>query len=236
MEPEDDFLYRPQRERGQRLDPAIRRMALGAGGLSLLVIVVALGWSGIHAGGFGPPPVITAPTTALRVVPADPGGLEVPGANVPIMSGQTSSGAPQLAPAAAAPALALLNQAAGVNQPAPAPVPAPATAPGPVPAATPAAAVAASAAAPPPAKVSSGPIGVQLAATADEAGAQAVWAQLKKKFPDLLSGKSPDIIPAVVNGHSVWRLRLSGLGDADAAKAFCAKLTANGAACMVAAF
>jgi len=222
LEPEDDFLYRPQRERGQRLDPAIRRMALGAGGLSLLVIVVALAWSGIHAGGFGPPPVITAPTAALRVAPADPGGLEVPGANVPIMSGETSSGAPQLAPASAAPALAQLNQAAGVNQPAPASTPASTPAP--------------ATAAPPPAKASGGPVGVQLAATADEASAQAVWVQLKKKFPDLLASKSPDIIPAVVNGRSVWRLRLSGLGDADAAKAFCAKLTASGAACMVAAF
>jgi hypothetical protein len=193
-------------------------MALAAGGVSLLVILVALVWGGIRPGGFGPPPVITAPTKALRVAPANPGGMEVPGADVPIMSGEDNlSSTPQLAPAASAPALAQLEQAAGLNQPAPQATPAPA-------------------AAPPQAQAPSGPVGVQLAATVDESGAETVWNQLKQKFPDLLSGKSPNIIPAVVNGQSVWRLRLSGFDNADAAKAFCATLTAKGAACTVVAF
>ena len=220
---EDEFVYHTRRP-GQTMDPAIRKMALGAGGVSALVILVALLWGGVRATGFGPPPVITAPPGPIRVSPSNPGGLTVPEANVPIMSGDDSDAPPQLAPATPAPDIAQLDQAAGVNQPPPAPVPAPAPAPT---AATPPVAAAAQ---------KSGPAVVQLAATADEPGAQAVWDGLKAKMPDLLLGKTPEIVPAVVNGQSVWRLRLGGFADADDARAFCASLKAKGVACTVAAF
>ncbi len=247
-EDDDDFLYRPHRARGQRLDPAIQRMAMAAGGVSALVIVIAWLWSGIHPYTFGPPPVITPPATPLRVVPAEPGGLVVPGADIPIMSGEKGDTIPHLAPAGQAPDLAALDQAAGLNQPVqPAPgqpsPPAPQTAqakqaaedmPGSV---TPAASqtprpgsTAASAA------QAEGLTAVQLAATNSEAGALAVWTQLQGKFPSLLQGRQPEIIPAIVNGQSVWRLRLGGFASAAAAKAFCAQITAQGAACAVAAF
>jgi hypothetical protein len=239
QDPDDDFLYQPHRERGQRLDPALRRMALGAGGVTLLVIVVALGWSGFRTGGFGPPPVVNPPDVPLRVAPQSPGGLEVPGADVPIMSGQTApQGAPQLAPTSQAPAVAELDQAAGLNQPPPQPAPAPATPGQSAPAAQPVVptpASQASASAPAPAKPS-GPADVQLAATPDEPSAAATWASLQRKYPDLLGNKKPVIIPAVVNGKSVWRLRVSGFASTDEAKSFCAQLTAKGGQCAVAAF
>jgi hypothetical protein len=92
----------------------MRRMALGAGGVSVLVILVALVWSGMKPGMvFGPPPVISAPPGPLRVVPADPGGLTVPGANEQIMSGDVSAAPPQLAPAEPQADMTQLSQAAG---------------------------------------------------------------------------------------------------------------------------
>ncbi len=225
---DDDYFYQPQRVRGQRLDPAISRIALAAGGVTLLIIIAAVAWSGFHAGTFGPPPIINPPDMPLRIAPASPGGLVVPGADVPIMSGQAdSSAAPQLAPQGQVPDVAQLDQAAGLNQPPPpppvaAPVATAATATVPV-------VTAATPAAP---KAFSGQ--VQLAATADEGGAEAAWTTAQQKAPNLLSGKSPIILPAVVNGQSVWRVRLSGFTSADAAQAFCAQLTAKGAACVVA--
>lgn len=217
---DDDFVYQARRP-AQKVDPAVRRMVLGAGGVSALVIVVALLWSGVRASGFGPPPVISAPPGPIRVLPVDPGGLTVPGANEQIMSGNTSSAPPQLAPAPAAPAIAQLNQAAGVT------VPAPVTPVTPVAPATPVVA---------PVAQNTGPAEVQLAATADEPGAEAVWKDLQAKMPKLFTGKTPEIVPAVVNGQSIWRLRLAGFASADDAKAFCATVTAKGAACTVAAF
>lgn len=209
---EEEFVYHARRP-GQPMDPAIRKMALGAGGVSVLVIVVALLWGGVRATGFGPPPVISAPPGPIRVLPSNPGGLTVPGADVQIMSGDESNAPPQLAPATPAPEISQLDQAAGVVTPAPAPV------------------------APPPVAASeNAPAQVQLAATADEPGAEAVWNGLKAKMPDLFSGKTPEILPAVVNGQSIWRLRIGGFADADDAKAFCASVKAKGAACTVAAF
>lgn len=232
---EEDFFYQPQRDRGQRLDPAITRMALGAGGVTVLVILIAFGWSGFHGGSFGPPPVINPPDVPLRMAPASPGGLVVPGADVPIMSGETSdNAAPQLAPQSQAPNLAQLDQAAGLNQPPPEAAPAAAA-----PAATPAqpAAPASTAAANPPAAVPAvqKPVEpqVQLAAVVDEGKAEAAWLQVQKKAPDLLGGKTPVILPAVVNGQSVWRVRLAGFASADEAKALCAALAAKGVACLV---
>jgi len=211
---EDEFVYETHRP-PPPMDRAIRRMVLGAGGLSVVVIIVAMAWSGVRATGFGPPPDIAPPATPLRVAPANPGGLQVPEANVPIMSGDPGNLAPaELAPAAQAPDIAQLDEAAGLTPP-PAAAPAPAA---PAPAAPPI------------------PASVQLAATADEAGAEAVWTNLQTKYPALFAGKTPDLLPAVVNGQSVWRLRLGGFATTADAQAFCAQAQAQGAACTVAAF
>lgn len=241
---DEDFIYQTHRP-AQPMDQAVRKMVLGAGGVSVLLILVALLWSGVHATGFGPPPIILPPPGPLRIVPTDPGGLTVPGADQQIMSGDAHSTAPpQLAPAPPTPAVAQLDQDAGVPLTPPPATAAPATA-APATAATasakPAAATAAAtppaaAKPPPPPPPPSGPAQVQLAATADAPGAQSAWAALKQKMPDLLAGKLPLILPAVVNGNSVWRLRLGGFANYAEAQSFCAKVIAKGAACAVTPF
>lgn len=232
---DEEFIYQTHRP-AQPMDQAVRKMVLGAGGVSALLILVALLWGGVRATGFGPPPVISPPPGPLRVAPLDPGGLTVPGADQQIMSGDASGAPPQLAPATPPPDVAQLDQAAGINQPpptpAPTPTPTPASTSAPTPASIPASTPAPAAAAAKPAA----PAQVQLAATADEAGAQSVWDGLKRKMPDLLAGKSPVILPAVVNGKSVWRLRVDGFATPAAAQAFCAAVAAKGAACTVAPF
>jgi len=219
VQDDDEFVYHTHRP-AQPMDPAIRRMALGAGAVSVIVIGVALLWSGVHGTGFGPPPVIMPPAGPIRVAPANPGGLSVPGADEQIMSGDASQGNPTLAPAPAAPAIAQLDQAAGVPLALQAPAPPPASA-------------APGTAAP---AQQSGPAQVQLAATPNEPGAEAAWTALQARLPGLLGGKTPEILPAVVDGQSIWRLRLGGFSSQDDAKAFCASVIAKGAACTVAAF
>lgn len=245
---DDDFLYRPRRAKGQRLDPAIKRMAAAAGGVSVIVIVIAWLWSGFHPYTFGPPPVISPPATPLRIVPENPGGLEVPEANVPIMSGQSINGIqPQLAPATAAPDLTALDQDAGLT-PSGAPSGAgaqqlaatdrddaanpdapkslkPAASQLPRPGSTATSAAAAE-----------GLTSVELAAMSSEDAVLGFWVTLQQKFPQLMTGRQPEIFPSMVNGQSVWRLRLGGFSSVDAAQAFCKTVTAQGAACSVVAY
>jgi hypothetical protein len=216
--PEYSYKTRPGRP---VVDPAMRRIAFGAGGISVLVIVVALVWSGMKPGMmFGPIPVINPPPGPLRVVPADPGGLTVPGANEQIMSGAASA-TPQLAPDAPGPALAQLQQAAGISAPPAPPAPPPAVAPPPATA---------------PAPAVTGTTQVQLAATVDQAGAKAEWSKLEVKMPGLLTGQTPIFMQAVVDGQNIWRLRLGGFADVPTAKAFCAQVIAKGGGCTVAGF
>jgi hypothetical protein len=238
---DEDFVYGAHRST-RSMDPAFRRIVLGAGGLSVAVILVALLWSGVHGTSFGPPPVVQPPPGPLRVAPANPGGLVVPEANVPIMSGDDSDAPPQLAPTQAAPDISQLNQAAGVGVAPPSPAAAPASPAAPNQGAGAqgggVAAQAAGSTSTPAGIISipARPTQVQLAATANEPGAEAEWHRLQQKMPDLLGGKTPDIVPAVVSGKNIWRLRVDGFPSADAARAFCAQLVAQGAACTVAAF
>jgi cell division septation protein DedD len=205
-----EYSYRARRQMRQ-VDPAMRRIAFAAAGISVLVIAVALLWSGVRPRmGFGPPPEIAAPATPLRVAPANPGGLTVPGANEQIMSGDDDSTPAQLAPVPPAPAIQQLQAAAGT--------PAPLTKPAPPPAAD------------------TTPMQVQLAATADEAGVHKIWSQLNTKFPSAFTGKQPIFMPAVVNGENIWRLRIGGFAGRTAAQAFCESIIAQGAACTVASF
>jgi hypothetical protein len=216
-----EFSYRTRRQTAA-FDPAMRRIALGAGGIATLVIVVALVWSGMKPGmGFGPPPVITAPPGPLRVVPANPGGITVPEADEQIMSGDSSNAPAQLAPDGSSPDLAAFQP----------PPPAP---PAPV-AAAPAPATAAPAPAAPAAPVDSG-ILVQLAADVDPQGPKSDWRALNAKMPQLFAGHSPVYSHADVAGVEFWRLRTGGFTDIAAARQFCAAVKAEGAACTVAAF
>lgn len=243
MDGDDDFLYRPQRAKGQRLDPAIKRMAVAAGSVSVVVIIIAWIWSGIHPYTFGPPPVINPPETPLRIVPQDPGGLEVPEADVPIMSGESLNNATvHLASPGVAPDITALDQAAGLTPPANsqqvasnASVPdvvadkpkslTPAASQAPRPGSTATSAAAAE-----------GLTSVQLAQTASEDEILATWVKLQQKFPNVMAGRQPELLPSIVNGQSVWYLRLGGFGSVGAAQTFCNALTSQGAVCSVVTF
>jgi hypothetical protein len=238
---EDEFIYRTRRGR-PAMDPAMRRMAFGAGGVAVLVIGVALLWGGVRATGFGPPPVIEPPPGPLRTLPIHPGGLTVPEANQQIMSGQVFSAPPQLAPPPPAPAIDQLDRAAGIAPPPPPdvsglpfPPPLPGQPAAPALSNQPAApALSNQPAAPAQTAAAAAPAMVQLAVTPDETGAQQVWTHLQARLPSLFANKSPDIVPAVVNGHSQWRLRLGGFSSAADAQDFCNKVLQKGAACRVA--
>jgi len=82
---------------------------------------------------------------------------------------------------------------------------------------------------------SAGVYSVQLAAPGSESEAQSAASRLKGKYSSELSGKEPAIHKADVGGRAVYRVRVGGLSQADAA-ALCAKIKANGgdAACFVA--
>ncbi len=81
--------YRVPRARG--MDPATRRLALIAAGLggALLVLIGVWSLSGGTSGGGSSVPVIAAPAGPVRVKPANPGGLTVPGADQAIFDHST---------------------------------------------------------------------------------------------------------------------------------------------------
>jgi hypothetical protein len=81
-----------------------------------------------------------------------------------------------------------------------------------------------------------GPVEVQLAATVDQVSAEKKWSEFLGRVPQLVGSKKPEFLPAVVNGESIWRLRLGGFADRDSAAAFCAQVVAAGETCTVAGF
>jgi hypothetical protein len=125
--------------------------------------------------------------------------------------------APQPVPAApAAPAVPAQRTA----------VPAPAAPAFPAPVqATPAPAV--------PKPAANGAVVVQLGALDSEAGARQEWERLSRRAPELLNGRSPQIIRFDrPDKPTMWRLRAGGF-SAEAARDFCAGLRAKGGACAV---
>jgi hypothetical protein len=86
------------------------------------------------------------------------------------------------------------------------------------------------------APASPGAAQVQLAAVGSEPAAQAEWARLTKKFPDLLGTRHLAVSHVDRDGKTYWRVRTGGFADAASATAFCGQLKAKGAACSVASF
>lgn len=145
-EPEADLT---ERRRPPGIDPGTKLLAMFAGGIGTLLVVVVGGWSllGQHQG--SGIPVVEAPAGPVRVKPVDPGGMQLMGAQG--MAASNGSTAQGLAPGPEAPAPEALQQQVDAARQADAPPkPAQAVAPAP-PTSAPAAPAAAPLAAPPPA-------------------------------------------------------------------------------------
>ena len=74
---------------------------------------------------------------------------------------------------------------------------------------------------------------VQLAAPKSEAEAKSEIARLNEKYAKALNGSPIGVRKAVVNGETIYRLRVVGLSKADAA-ALCARLKGDGGECFIA--
>jgi SPOR domain len=74
---------------------------------------------------------------------------------------------------------------------------------------------------------------VQLAAPKSEAEAKSTAARLGAKYETALNGSAIGVHKAVVNGETIYRLRVVGLSKADAA-ALCARLKGDGGDCFIA--
>nr|WP_237182433.1 SPOR domain-containing protein [Roseomonas marmotae] len=232
-----------------------------AGGLAAVVSVGALvGWGITRLTADRPIPVIEPDSRPVKIRPDDPGGLRVPNQDEIIFERRSASGSYEpsgrLAPAAEAPNLDALRAAtapppapprlvepqpepglAALAPPAPEPVepavpapqaavPVPAAPVGPAP-------VPATPAAPATPRAAGGAVVVQLGALDSEAGARAEWERLARRAPELLNGRSPQIIRFDrPDRPTMWRLRTGGF-SAEAARGFCQELRAKGGACAV---
>ncbi|NVN41886.1 SPOR domain-containing protein, partial [Ameyamaea chiangmaiensis] len=78
--------------------------------------------------------------------------------------------------------------------------------------------------------------GVQLAALASEASAQAEWARLTKAAPGLFAGRTPVVERVEHAGSVFFRLRTRGFTSIADATEFCAHAKAQGVACTLARF
>ena len=83
------------------------------------------------------------------------------------------------------------------------------------------------------AATTSGGWAVQLAAPRSEAEAKTTAARLGAKYELALNGSPIGVHKAVVNGETIYRLRVGGLSKADAA-ALCARLKGDGGDCFIA--
>jgi hypothetical protein len=227
------------------MDPDMRRMALFAGGIGT-VLVLLIGASALTGRHSGETPVVTADTRPIRVKPENPGGMKIDGAENDVFSAGADTGNAKLAPAAETPDTKAWRSASVAPAPAAAEAPAPAALT--LPAAMPQKAAAPPAAAKPPVAalaptkllVAAAPPAapghtatVQLAALASEDAAHGEWQALSKRLPDLLGGRQPSYSRTEHDGHTFWRLRTSGFSDAAQARGFCDKVRAKGVGCSV---
>ena len=84
-----------------------------------------------------------------------------------------------------------------------------------------------------PAATSSTGWAVQLAAPKSEAEAKSTAARLGSKYESVLNGSPIGVHKALVNGETIYRLRVVGLSKAEAA-ALCARLKGDGGDCFIA--
>ena len=231
--------YRVPRHRSG-MDPLTKRLALIACGLGGALVVGVGGWSmiGHHSGAV---PVVQAENGPIRVKPANPGGMQISGANDDILSGG-NSGDDKLAPPPEVPepqALRAASATQATSAPASVVARAPVVAPVPAPvvAAKPVEAKPTTVAAAPDHAVPAGKGAlVQLAAVRSEADAKSEWDRLSKRMPDLLAQRHPAISKTDHDGQTLWRVRTGGFADVTQAKDFCDRVRAKGTGCTVADF
>jgi hypothetical protein len=239
-------------QRRTAMDTGTKRLAIFAGGIggALVLLVGVWSFTGHHHAGV---PVIEADSRPLRVKPANPGGLQVDGANDSILSGE-ADGKEAMAPPPETPAPQTLKaeeQAAAappppapsatVTPPAPAPLAAvapPKPAPIDLKPAAPAKPVVLASAKPmpmPPAAAAGGTL-VQLAAVDSEDAARAEWKRLTHKYGDMLANHTPTFSRTEHAGKTFWRVRTGGFADTAQAVLFCDRIKAKGGGCSVASF
>jgi cell division septation protein DedD len=225
----------PRHRRG--MDPLTKRLVVISCGLGAAMLVVVGSWSMLnrHSGTI---PVVEAVNGPMKVKPANPGGMQIAGANDDVLSGDGKGADGKLAPPPETPAPQALRAppAPVAAPPAPAPAALPAIAAAPVkpvdtkPTATPDKHVAAAAA----------PSGkdtlVQLAAVRSETDAKSTWERLTKRMPDLLGQHRPAFSKVDHDGRTLWRVRTGGFADITQAKDFCGRVRAKGESCTVAEF
>ncbi len=213
------------------IDRSTRRLALIAGGIAALLLLLVGVWSvsGHHRG--GGVPTVEADARPWRTKP-DKLAVLLP-------EGQDDAGAgagDTLAPPPEVPAPQTLRAAA--EQPAELPTVAP-LAPAPAiiapPLSTPPATAAPTAAAAAPAQqpVANGAL-VQLGSLDSEQAAMTEWQRLAHRMPDLLSSRRPEVSKAEHAGRTYFRLRTGGFSDIAQATAFCGQIRAKGTVCTLA--
>ncbi len=243
-------VYRVPRRRG--LDPLTRRLMLIACGLSGALVLIVAGWSSVGHHGGGQVPVVQADQRPVRVKPANPGGMQIPGLSADTGTADASASADKLAPGPETPdPQALARQ---TPLPAPALSQAPASQP-PAARAVPArpeigdARPTMIAAAPPPAAAKPAPLAaaddhrapaggtqVQLAALTTEVAARQEWDHLVHRMPGVFGAHHPMISRIEHAGHTLWRLRTGDFATEAEASQFCQLVRAKGGGCAVAAF
>ena len=240
--------YRVHRQRS--VDVGTRRLMYIAGGLTGALVLIVLLWSSVGHQSGGAVPVVQADQQPVRVKPANPGGMQIPGLNADVGSADAGAG-DHLAPAPETPdPAALAKQMPPPASPAAPAAMAPSAASSSVAAMPPATAIAAQpkvapAIAPPtpdhrvakaePAALA-GHQAVQLAALTTEVAARQEWDRLAKRMPGLFNGHRPLISKIDHDGHTLWRLRTAGFATEAEARQFCQDVHAKGAGCAVAAF
>lgn len=221
-----------------------RSLILIGAGATVAVFAVVLGLKAMLGGGSSREvPTISADERPIRVRPEQPGGMTVPNQDKLIFErGAGRTGQPQQQ-ASLAPPPETPQAPPRTPAPPPAPLPAPAAAapaapPPPaaqpaaarLPAPTPSAPAAPSAAAAP---TPGGRVAVQLAAVGTREEAQAEWERLRRRAPEMLGNRRPQIVPLERDGRTVFRLRTDGFADQAAARGFCEQARTRGLSCFV---
>jgi cell division septation protein DedD len=84
-----------------------------------------------------------------------------------------------------------------------------------------------------PAAAPQGRTSIQLGALRSEEAARQEWDRLRARVPEL-AGRTPAVTRFEREGQpALWRLRVGGLADRDAARALCGQVQARGGACSV---